>query len=130
MRYPSEGRKGILGCHARYAYESSPPPVIVRFWLTIPSPAHAAMSSAQLRLAETIDTFYGASDKTSDSAMAAHAYKRSVEELDDGVGRELVRGRPIHCPLARSHPFNVSFFSFLQYRTSPIARPSLIRLAR
>jgi hypothetical protein len=50
------------------------------------------MSSAQLRLAETIDTFYGASDKTSDSAMAAHAYKRSVEELDAGIGRELVRG--------------------------------------
>ena len=87
------------------------------------------MSSAQLRLAETIDTFYGASDKTSDSAMAAHAYKRSVEELDDGVGRELVSGRPIHCPLARSHPFNVPF-SFLQHRTSPIARPSLIRSVR
>ena len=50
-----------------------------------------AMSSAQLRLAETIDTFYSASDKTSDSAMAAHAYRRSVEELDAGIGRELVR---------------------------------------
>ncbi|KAH9993623.1 BAR-domain-containing protein [Russula vinacea] len=48
-----------------------------------------AMSSAQLRLAETIDTFYGASDKASDSAMAAHAYRRSVEELDSGIGREL-----------------------------------------
>jgi hypothetical protein len=87
------------------------------------------MSSAQLRLAETIDTFYGASDKTSDSAMAAHAYKRSVEELDAGVGRELVRGRLIHHLLAHSHPFYVSFFSFLQHRTPPIERPSLIRSA-
>jgi hypothetical protein len=52
-----------------------------------------------------IDTFYGASDKTSDSAMAAHAYKRSVEELDSGISRELVRGRLIHYLLSRSHPF-------------------------
>jgi hypothetical protein len=52
------------------------------------------MSSAQLRLAETIDTFYGASDRTSESAMAAHAYRRSVEDLDASVGRELVRGSP------------------------------------
>jgi hypothetical protein len=50
------------------------------------------MSSAQLRLAETIDTFYGASDKTSENAIAANAYKRSVEELDAGIDRELVRG--------------------------------------
>jgi hypothetical protein len=85
------------------------------------------MSSAQLRLAETIDTFYGASDKTSDSAMAAHAYKRSVEELDAGIGRELVRGRLINYLLAR---FYVSFFSFSRHRTPPIARPSLIRSAR
>jgi len=48
-----------------------------------------AMSSAQLRLAETIDTFYSASDRTSGSAMAAHAYRRSVEELDTGISREL-----------------------------------------
>jgi len=81
------------------------------------------MSSAQLRLAETIDTFYGASDKTSDSAMAAHAYKRSVEELDAGVGRELVRGRLIHYLLAHSLPFScvLLFFSPTQdapYRTT------------
>jgi hypothetical protein len=56
------------------------------------------MSSAQLHLAETIDTFYGASDKASDSAMAAHAYRRSVEELDAGIGRELVRGPFIRQP--------------------------------
>jgi hypothetical protein len=52
------------------------------------------MSSAQLRLAETIDTFYGASDRVSESAMAAHAYRRSVEDLDAGIGRELVRSSP------------------------------------
>jgi hypothetical protein len=81
------------------------------------------MSSAQLRLAETIDTFYSASDKASDSAIAANAYKRSVEELDAGVGRELVRGPSITqllitmltpwfslflfstgCPLSHNHP--------------------------
>lgn len=50
-----------------------------------------AMSAAQARLADTIDVFYGAADKTSEGAMAANAYKRSVEELDNGVGRELVR---------------------------------------
>ena len=58
------------------------------------------MTSAQLRLAETIDTFYGASDKTSESAIAANAYKRSVEELEAGVGRELVRASLIHYLLA------------------------------
>ena len=57
------------------------------------------MSSAQLRLAETIDTFYGASDRTSESAMAAHAYRRSVEELDTGISRELVRCAPFSPPL-------------------------------
>ncbi|EIM81308.1 BAR-domain-containing protein [Stereum hirsutum FP-91666 SS1] len=51
--------------------------------------AMRAMSAAQLRLAENIDTFYGASDRASESAMAAHAYKRSVEDLDNGISREL-----------------------------------------
>ncbi len=50
-----------------------------------------AMTAAQARLADTIDTFYSASDKSSESAMAAHAYKRGVEDLDTGIGRELVR---------------------------------------
>ena len=49
------------------------------------------MTSAQARLADTIDIFYGAADKSSESAMAAHAYKRAVEDLDTGVARELVR---------------------------------------
>jgi len=47
------------------------------------------MSSTQARLADSIDIFYGAADRTSEGAMAANAYKRSVEELDNGVSREL-----------------------------------------
>ncbi|KAH9171179.1 BAR-domain-containing protein [Lactarius sanguifluus] len=62
-----------------------------------------AMSSAQLHLAETIDTFYGASDRTSESAMAAHAYKRSVEELDTGIGRELLGKMNSYFPTINEH---------------------------
>ncbi|KAG8691458.1 hypothetical protein FRC11_003463 [Ceratobasidium sp. 423] len=51
--------------------------------------AMRAMTAAQTRLAETIDTFYAAADKASEGAMAGHAYKRSVDELDAGVTREL-----------------------------------------
>ncbi len=40
-------------------------------------------------MADTIDIFYGAADKGSEGAMAAHAYKRAVEDLDTGVAREL-----------------------------------------
>lgn len=50
-----------------------------------------AMTSAQARLAETIETFYGAADATSEGAMAGHAYKASVDDLDSGIARELVR---------------------------------------
>lgn len=53
--------------------------------------AGTAMTSAQGRLADTIDVFYGAADQSSEGAMAAHAYKRAVDDLDTGVGRELVR---------------------------------------
>jgi hypothetical protein len=49
------------------------------------------MTQIQNRLSDHVDVFYGAADRTSDGAMAAHAYKRSVEELDTGVARELVR---------------------------------------
>lgn len=52
---------------------------------------HLAMTAAQTRIAETLETFYGASDSTSEGAMAGHAYKRSVDDLDGGFGRELVR---------------------------------------
>ncbi len=51
----------------------------------------AAMTATQGRLADTIDVFYSAADKASESAMAAHAYKRAVDDLDTGIGRELVR---------------------------------------
>ena len=48
------------------------------------------MTAAQSRLADTIEAFYGSADKASDGAMAGHAYKRSVDDLDGVVGRELV----------------------------------------
>ncbi|KAG5638319.1 hypothetical protein H0H81_000737 [Sphagnurus paluster] len=47
------------------------------------------MTSAQSRIAETLEVFYGAADRSSDGAMAGHAYKRSVDDLDAGFGREL-----------------------------------------
>jgi hypothetical protein len=49
------------------------------------------MTAAQSRLAETLGTFYNAADRTSEGAMAAHSYKQSVDDLDAGIGRELVR---------------------------------------
>ena len=48
------------------------------------------MTAAQSRLADTLEAFYGSADKTSEGAMAGHAYKRSVDDLDGVVGRELV----------------------------------------
>ncbi|KIY70610.1 BAR-domain-containing protein [Cylindrobasidium torrendii FP15055 ss-10] len=51
--------------------------------------AMRAMTAAQARIAETLETFYGAADKTSEGAMAGHAYKRAVEDLDGTFGREL-----------------------------------------
>jgi len=48
------------------------------------------MTAAQTRLADTIDAFYGSADQTSDGAMAGHAYKRSVDDLDGSMTRELV----------------------------------------
>jgi len=51
--------------------------------------AMRAMTATQGRLADTIDVFYGAADKNSEGAMAAHAYKRAVDDLDTGIGREL-----------------------------------------
>ena len=53
------------------------------------------MTATQGRLADTIDVFYTAADKASESAMAAHAYKRAVDDLDTGLGRELVRLVPL-----------------------------------
>jgi hypothetical protein len=48
------------------------------------------MTSAQSRIAETLETFYGAADRSSEGAMAGHAYKRSVDDLDTTFSRELV----------------------------------------
>uniref|UniRef100_A0A0W0GFG9 Putative Hob3p n=1 Tax=Moniliophthora roreri TaxID=221103 RepID=A0A0W0GFG9_MONRR len=48
-----------------------------------------AMTAAQARIAETIETFYGAADRGSEGAMAAHAYKRAADDMDGGFGREL-----------------------------------------
>lgn len=53
-----------------------------------------AMVSAQGRIADTIDVFYGAADRTSEGAMAANAYKRSVDELDASTTREFVCSNP------------------------------------
>ncbi|KAI4519477.1 BAR-domain-containing protein [Schizophyllum commune Loenen D] len=46
------------------------------------------MSQAQARIAGTVETFYGAADRTSEGAMAAHAYKSAIEELEGSISRE------------------------------------------
>ncbi|KAF8647133.1 hypothetical protein AX16_006964 [Volvariella volvacea WC 439] len=51
--------------------------------------AMRAMTTAQTRIAETIETFYGAAEGASEGAMAGHSYKRAVDELDSGFGREM-----------------------------------------
>lgn len=48
------------------------------------------MTAAQTHIAETLEIFYGSADRTSEGAMSGHAYKRSVDDLDGGFGRELV----------------------------------------
>ncbi|RSH81720.1 uncharacterized protein EHS24_007909 [Apiotrichum porosum] len=50
--------------------------------------AMRTMSSSQERIAETISLFYTA-DKASEGAMAGHAYKAAVDELDNVVTRDL-----------------------------------------
>jgi len=54
------------------------------------------MASAQTRIADTVEVFFTGTDRTSDGALAANAYKRAVEELDHSVTRELV---PSSCSL-------------------------------
>lgn len=51
--------------------------------------AMRAMTTAQSRLADNLSSFYDAADRTSEGAMAAHAYKQSVNELEQGIAREL-----------------------------------------
>lgn len=84
MPAAAEGCEGISGCHAGYV---RCPSYDVAVDLTYDC---AAMTSAQGRLADTIGVFYDAADKTSEGAMAAHAYKRAVDDLDSGLGREMV----------------------------------------
>lgn len=48
-----------------------------------------AMAASQSRIADTIDKFYGSADRTSEGAMAANAYKRSIDELDASISKEL-----------------------------------------
>lgn len=82
------------------------------------------MTAAQLRLAETIETFYGAADRTSEGSMAAHAYKRNVEELDNGIGREMVRS-PAFSPRVASRRAPALIAALVAAaRTSRTARPS------
>jgi bridging integrator 3 len=63
------------------------------------------MTSTQTRLASHIDLFYGAADRTSDGAMASHAYKQSVAEIDDVITRELV-SYTAQCRILR--PFTIA----------------------
>jgi hypothetical protein len=48
------------------------------------------MTAAQARIGETIDLFYGVADRSSEGAMAGHAYKRCVDDLDSSFTREMV----------------------------------------
>lgn len=68
------------------------------------------MTSAQTRLAEQIEAFYGAADRTSDGAIASHAYKQSVTELDAVIGRELVRITPLSV---------VRYFESYEFKDAP-----------
>ena len=56
------------------------------------------MSSAQTRIADTIEQFYIAADRSSPGALAANAYKRAVEDLDHSITRELARAFPTLSP--------------------------------
>jgi hypothetical protein len=58
------------------------------------------MTAAQTRIAESLEIFYGSADRASEGAMAGHAYKRSVDDLDGGFGRELV-GTQLDTPSPR-----------------------------
>lgn len=88
------------------------------------------MTSAQARLADTIETFYNASDRTSDGAMAGHAFKSAVEELDNSVQREMVRGRFARMGDRKARSRLIFFFFSLYFRKHRIVRVSWSRSAR
>ena len=75
-----------------------------------------AMTSAQTRIADHIATFYQAADRTSDVAMASHAYKQSVMELDDVIGRELVSN--CNCTFVLLLPIYNAAIQDAPYRTT------------
>lgn len=92
------------------------------------------MASSQSRIAETVALFYSA-DRTSDvshagassyrysltllsqGAMAGHAYKSAVDELDAGVGRELVSVSCSDYPKQRLMELNRTLHSERQFLT-------------
>jgi len=51
--------------------------------------AMRAMTAAQARIGDTVDIFYGAADLNSETAMAGHAYKRCVDDLDSSFTKEM-----------------------------------------
>jgi hypothetical protein len=79
------------------------------------------MTAAQTRIAESLEIFYGSADRASEGAMAGHAYKRSVDDLDGGFGRELV-GTQLDTPSPR--------LEWTPSRTSPIGLRFRNRWAR
>jgi len=85
MRSPTEREQSLSRWHSR-CVTSRP---LNRSSHRFPS-SYSGMTSAQTRVADTIELFFTASDRTSDGALAANAYKRAVEDLDHSVTRELV----------------------------------------
>ena len=72
------------------------------------------MTAAQARIGDTIDIFYGVADRTSDGAVAGHAYKRSVDDLDSSFTREMVCYQyylltHIIIFISRTHPIALQF---------------------
>lgn len=73
----------------------------------VPTLTHAetprsAMTSAQTRIADHISAFYSAADRTSEGAIAAHAYKQSATELESVISRELASLRVSRAILNKS----------------------------
>jgi hypothetical protein len=49
------------------------------------------MASSQSQLGSTLETFYGSSDDGTEGAIAGHAYKRAVTDIDAKMSSEVVR---------------------------------------
>lgn len=67
---------------------------------------YEAMTSSQARLANTIETFYGAADRNSDGAIVGNAYKRAVDDLDSSITTEFVSDW--HESIVYALPLNLS----------------------